>query len=369
MSLLSLVMIVKDEARAIRATIASVRPFVDRYTILDTGSTDGTQELARQAFDDLPGEVASGPFVDFATTRNRALDLAGDQSTFTLMLSGDEVLVGGASLRAFCEEHRDAAGLDHGAYHVQVRLGGLAYDSARLARAGAGWSYEGVTHEVLRHPERTAPTIRVPGALIEHDVSHRDPAQQRRRWQLDRKLLVAEHRRRPDHARTLFYLAQTLDCLGDHAGALGAYERRAGLKGWPEEVFLSLLRAARCAEALRRPWPEVQQRYLDAHAHSPHRAEPLYHLAWHYYERQQWPLAYLFARRGAEIPLPEASTLFVEPDIYLEKLPDLVATAAYYVGEFAVGEAALRQALARRPDDPRLLRNLAFYEQRRPPAG
>jgi hypothetical protein len=366
-SLLALVMIVKDEARSIGATIASVRPFVDRFVILDTGSTDGTPEIAREAFGEAPGEVIAGPFVDFATTRNRALDLAGLRSTFTLMLSGDETLAGGAFLRSFCEEHRDAEGLDHGAYHLRVRMGDLVYDSARLARASAGWRYEGVTHEVLRHADRVAPTIRVPEALLDHDTAHRDPEQQRRRWQLDRKLLVAEHRRRPDDARTLFYLAQTLDCLGDRAGALGAYDRRAAMKGWPEEVFVSLLRAARAAEALRRPWPEVQQRYLDAHVHSPHRAEPLFQLAWHYHERKEWPLAYLFARRGAEIPLPASATLFLEPDIYLDKLPDLLATAAYYVGDFAAGEAALRHLLARRPDDPRLLRNLAFYEGRKAP--
>jgi hypothetical protein len=44
--LLGLVMIVKNEAHGIRETLESFKPFIDRWTILDTGSTDGTQRIS-----------------------------------------------------------------------------------------------------------------------------------------------------------------------------------------------------------------------------------------------------------------------------------------------------------------------------------
>lgn len=44
--------------------------------------------------------------VDFATTRNRAIELEGKKSVFVLMLSGDEYLRDGQALRRFCEQHR-----------------------------------------------------------------------------------------------------------------------------------------------------------------------------------------------------------------------------------------------------------------------
>ena len=44
--LLEFVMIVKNEAKSIVETIESVKPWVDRWTILDTGSTDNTVELS-----------------------------------------------------------------------------------------------------------------------------------------------------------------------------------------------------------------------------------------------------------------------------------------------------------------------------------
>ena len=93
-------MIVKNEASSIVGTIESVRGIVDRYTILDTGSTDGTKELIREAFRGTPGNIYEEPFVDFATTRNRAIELEGTKSIFALMLSGDEYLRQGALLAA-----------------------------------------------------------------------------------------------------------------------------------------------------------------------------------------------------------------------------------------------------------------------------
>jgi hypothetical protein len=363
--LLSLVMIVKNEARSIRETLASVKPHIDRFTLLDTGSTDGTQALVAEAMAGLPGDLLEEPFVDFGTTRSRALDLAGEQAVFTLMMSGDETLAGGDALRCFCEQHRDASGPPHGAYYVRVRFGETVYDSARIARASAGWRYAGATHEVLTKAGEPPPSIRVQGALIVHDVSHRNATSQARRWQLDLELLSAELARSPGNGRASFYLAQTLECLGRHGEAFDAYERRVALGGWQEEVYESLFRMGRTAAATGRPWPEVQQRYLDAHAHSPHRAEPLFAVAWHWYEQQNWPLTYLFASRGAAIPFPAHATLFVDAEVYDHKLLDLVGTSAFYLGDFHAGEAALRKALVHRPGDARLLQNLAYYEKRR----
>lgn len=362
MSLLALVMIVKDEARSILATLDSVRGAVDRVVILDTGSTDGTQDLVR-AFDGAAVVLHEEPFVDFASTRNRALELAGEASTFTLMLSGDETLHGGRELRRFCERRARAA---DGAYHVRVQLGGEQYDSARLARAAAGWRYVGVTHEVLCRSGERAASIRVPGARVAHDISHRDAASQRRKWERDLALLTAEIGAREDDVRSWFYLAQTLECLEDFERAQRAYEQRVRLGGWQEEVYESLFRLGRVDAALGRPWLEVQQRYLAAAAHSPHRPEPLLAIAKHYQTEQAWPLAYRFASWGAALPFPDQAMLFVDPEAR-DKLLDVLAVAAFQVGAFGAGEAAVREAIARKPADPRLRANLDHYKHRRRP--
>lgn len=365
--LLALVMIVKNEARSIEATIASVKPFVDRYTIVDTGSTDGTQDLVRRAFEGTPGELLEAPFVDFSTTRNVALEAAEGKSVFTLMLSGDETLAGGEVLRAFCERERQGT---LGAYHVTVHYGGEShYASSRLARTKNRWRYTGVTHEVLHHPDEHPSLRRVPPeAFVVHDLSHRDPTKQRLRWLEDKRLLTADHARDPGNLRTVFYLAQTHECLGENVDALVFYEKRARAGGWREEAFEAQMRVGRVKEKLALPWPEVLAAYLSAYQMAPHRAEPLHSVAMHYYRAQEWPLAYLFARRAAELPYPKADTLFVDAPLYQGKADDTLAIAAFYAGEYEVGEAAARRALATDPDNARLKDNLShFLRRKRPP--
>ena len=69
----ALVMIARDEARCIAGSLRSLRPWVDHMIVLDTGSRDGTPDIAH----------AEGAVVhaftwvdDFAAARNAALDLS-----------------------------------------------------------------------------------------------------------------------------------------------------------------------------------------------------------------------------------------------------------------------------------------------------
>ena len=72
--LISLVMIVKNEAAILRETLERVRPIVDEWVIVDTGSTDGTQAIISEY-----GPVNELAFEDFVTTKNKALALATGQ--------------------------------------------------------------------------------------------------------------------------------------------------------------------------------------------------------------------------------------------------------------------------------------------------
>ena len=66
---IGLVMIVKNEAKVIERCLASVRPILSYWTIVDTGSTDGTQDIIRQFMADIPGELYERPWKDFAHNR------------------------------------------------------------------------------------------------------------------------------------------------------------------------------------------------------------------------------------------------------------------------------------------------------------
>eukprot|EP00940_MAST-03C_sp_MAST-3C-sp2_P000205 g205.t1 len=376
--LLEFVMIVKNEAKSIRATIESVKPWIDRWTILDTGSTDGTQDIIRSAFGDVPGDLHDGEFVDFATTRNQALALAGHRCVFNLMLSGDETIQNGRAMREFLEKHREwswvhkksstGKTLQHEAYNMRILFGNMVYDSTRISRTDAHWFYVGVTHEYMTSAKRRVAKIRVVGddgtttPAVLHDLSNNDKSHKMKRWRLDLELLQQEWMLHPNKTRTAFYTAQSYECLGELENAFKWYKIRHALGGWKEEAYEALYRMGRVALRLKRPWPEVQQLWLDAHAYLPRRIEPLYKIASHYYTHgRQYHLAYIFASRAAKIPYPSDLRLFISKTVYDYKIHDLLGIVAFYAGEYAEGERAVLKALETKPGDKRLTRNLAYY--------
>jgi tetratricopeptide (TPR) repeat protein len=375
-ALLTLILTTHNDAATVAEAVASVKPFIDRYVVVDTGSKDGTKEALTAALEGLEGQIVDATFKDFASTANAGLDLLGEGS-FALLLSGHEKLVDGEALRK--ELAAQLEGKASGAHQVRVKVAptGKYLDETRVVRGGSGYRWTGAAHPILAREKGPVPTHRIPGTHIE--VLPRDPKAERSRLQLERRLLDDELKASPNDARTAFFLAYTLESLGDTKKAYFAYEKRAKMGGWQEEVFEALLGLGRTAQAVGKSWAEAQQHFLDAHTHSPQRAEAMFAIAWHYYQAKNHVLTYLFASRAAELPIPEKAALFVEPDVYETRLLDLVGTAAYYVGEFEAGEAALRQALSRRPGDARFEKNLAFYESKRksslvnrrrqPPAG
>jgi glycosyltransferase involved in cell wall biosynthesis len=362
-SLLTLCMIVKNEASGIARTLQSVRPHLDRWLIVDTGSTDGTQDLVRSLMGELPGALHEHPFVDYATTRNLAMDLAGTDTTYLLWLDAEDELLNGEALR----EALEAAAARPGgpdAYYIRKKLA-VEFDAVCLVRTAAHWRYRGVVHEVLMGPNGEICHDRLAGPVIRHERAPDSEERSRARWGRDAELLGGAVAQDPGDTRATFYLAQTLNWLGRSEEAIAMYERRIALGGWVEEVYYSRFMLAQVSERLGRPWAEVQQRYLDAFATSPHRAEPLCAIADHYIRTQAFTVAYLFARRAYELPYPERDRLFVDDAAYAWRAADLMATSAFYAGDFEAGERAARKALAACPDDARLQANLTFYLQRK----
>src|SRR2546430_1929302 len=77
----SLSMIVKNEAHRLGKCLGSVAVLVDEIIIVDTGSTDGTQELAAK----YGAKVIDFPWRDdFAAARNMGLDHATGEWIFWL---------------------------------------------------------------------------------------------------------------------------------------------------------------------------------------------------------------------------------------------------------------------------------------------
>lgn len=121
----SVVYMVKDEADRLAPSLASVG-WADEVLVVDTGSTDATQELARGA----GARVESIPWEGYVASRNRALSLATHD--WVLILDADErvsPLLAGTIAKAV-ETPGGAAGF---------RMPRLAHVGAQPIRHGVWW--------------------------------------------------------------------------------------------------------------------------------------------------------------------------------------------------------------------------------------
>jgi glycosyltransferase involved in cell wall biosynthesis len=351
---LCLNMIVKNEAHVIRRCLDSVRPFVSHWVIVDTGSTDGTQDVIGAHFAGMPGTLYERPWRDFGTNRSEAISLARAHGDYVIVMDADHVLHAPAGFRF---EH-----LVDDAYYIRHRYAGIEYGLPILLATRIPWRYEGVLHEYVTAdvPHRVV-TLDGPWVDVRHEGARsRDPQTYLKDAQVLRDALEKE----PGNARYAFYLAQTLKDAGLLEQAFNAFIERATMQGFDEETWHARYQAAQIAERLGRDASEVTHAYLQAYNARPQRAEPLVQLARFHRERQQWPLAHLFARAASAIPRP-ADHLFVEEAVYAWRADDELSIAAWYVGAHDEGRQAAKRLLAcaRFPasERERIERNAAFY--------
>lgn len=361
---LCLNMIVKNEAPVIRRCIDSVRPLIDHWVIVDTGSTDGTQDIIRGHLHDVPGQLYERPWRDFAHNRSDALRLARGKADYTLIIDADDTLdvPANTSLPA----------LNADSYMLEIHDSSILYRRIQMVRSALQWRYEGVLHEFLTCEDASSSEL-LPGIrmLRNHDGARRkDPHTYLRDAAVLEKALHSGDPTPFLRARYRFYLAQSYRDCGDRLKALEHYIARAGLGFWQEEVFISLYRAAQIKEQLGYPEQEVIAAYLQAADALPTRAEALHGVSRFCRHKKRYDEGYRLARRGLEIPMPSSDALFVEPSVYDVGLLDEFALNAYWAGHNLdalnanlklLGTGKLSAA-----DTQRVLTNARFASERLP---
>jgi len=256
---IALTMIVKDEAEVLPRSLPIAREMIDSWVILDTGSTDDTDEVIFDLLDGIPGELHKTEWSDFATTRNQLIELAQGAET-----PADWMLTIDADMHV--EFHDDLIGWlqrdpcpEVDAWMVDILEGGVRWQRPCLIRTTYPWEYVGVVHEYLDTSEAFLRPLL--GLTLHH---HGRPASEGK-WQMYVDLLQPEAD--AGSPRAVFYLAETLRIMGRIDEAIEQYERRAQMGNWEEEAWYSAYFAAR----MRRDVPAL----LAAHERRPWRPEPL----------------------------------------------------------------------------------------------
>jgi glycosyltransferase involved in cell wall biosynthesis len=350
-----LTMIVRNEAHVIERCLRSHKDVIDYWVIVDTGSTDGTQQIIQQTMDDIgiKGELHERKWVDFGTNKTEMLKLAKGKADYLLQNDADHVWHGQLpeQLTADC-------------YSVEYHYVGTRYGVVCLLADRLDWRYVGVLHEYVESvPVKlgmSAPAL--PGCWIEvfHEGARsRDPLT----YKKDAEILERALEKEPENSRYTFYLAQSYRDGGRPYDAIEMYRRRTRMAGWVEETWFSHYMIGMLLEQSRAPATEVAAAYLAAYQYRPTRAEPLYYLSRLHRMRSEWSLAFLYASHAAVISFP-ADKLFLEDAVYQWKALDELVISAWWSGKHEVGRSAAEQLLTRpypASDAQRITTNCGFY--------
>lgn len=378
--LLTVVIMVKNEVDVI---IPTLKPFVDAgiesFLVFDTGSTDGTQKIIKNYFDDCDLEhayIIEEPFVDFATSRNRALELAEHifvNNTFLLMLDAEWYIYNVHELIKFCEIHKNYIADNCTGSCYLMRLITLADNIdnyvPRLIRQGYNVHYAGVVHESIAD---NASGIVPESVYFEYRPTECGKNKSQARCVRDYALLKKSLEDDPTNFRTLFYLGQTCQFMDDWEQAIFYYKKRSELGDVCQEKALAAYRVGCAIEHIiaeahkngsfsKYTEEDALHYFMQSYILLPFRAEPLFRIACYYIRHHQHAIAYLFAVRAVQLPVN--SSLFIENRVYDYLRYDILGQCALYVGEFELGHAAIHKALEQDPDNRCLHHNLALYEK------
>lgn len=318
-------MIVKDEAHIIRRCLEKVRPFIDSWVIVDTGSTDGTQDIIRQELAGIPGALHERPWRDFGTNRTEALELArSGGAEYALVIDADEEFTPREGftwprLTADCYQTLQASG-DNRFYRTQ------------LMRLAMPWHYVGVLHEVAMC-QGAQPPVRLEGIVTYgrfDSARNKDPIE---KYKKDARVLEKALEKDPKNARYMFYLAQSYRDSQQHVLAEHHYRMRADMGGWDEEIWSSLYQIGLLRERMERPAAQILEAHLEAFNNRPSRAEPLVALARYFRIKQNYGSALIFAKAALDIPRPN-DILFLDKGTYEWRPLDEYAIASYWIGKY-----------------------------------
>jgi glycosyltransferase involved in cell wall biosynthesis len=364
MNKLCLSMIVKNESHIIKECFDTIYDQIDYWVIVDTGSTDGTQELIKTYFAEkgIPGELHERPWVSFGHNRTEALELCNGKTDYIFMIDADDFVEG----KLPRDQIKDADG-----YAVLMGRMDFSWWRTQIFKANDNWRYVGVLHEYPTVEDGRIPNIqRLEGnyRVVARTLGARnkdiEPVE---KYKKDAELLEKALIDEPQNVRYQFYLAQSYFDSQQWEKAEAAYVKRIEMGGWPEEIYYSIYRIGICRAMQNKPWVEIQQAFLDAYNARPSRAEPLYQIARVYRIQGKPALGYTFAKMAAEIPYPKDDILFIDNDVYRYGILDEIGSTAYYAGKVEVGYNACKALIDRKliPDAEleRVKTNLAEYEK------
>ena len=360
--------IMKNEAKHIKRWYDSIKPELrkgDCAYLLDTGSTDGSKELAES----LGIKVFYKTYDDwsFAAARNDLRDMLPDKDAWLVNLDLDELFVPG------WREHLDPVPLDVNRprydydwnWTQPIIIDGEYDIEATRATKSVGLSYRG-DKIVRRHSHKwvnRVHEVNVPvkeerqgwtGLRIQHFA---DNSKSRGNYL---PLLLKDVEENPENDRNTYYAARELMYYGRKEESIAMFKKHLSLKSatWDAERAFSMRYIAK--QSADKSW-DREQWLLRAVAEWPAGRECWIELAQHYQDVQNWPG--MFDATNRALSITNRGDLYLTEALMWGFLPhDLLALAAANLDMMNIAVSHGQIALDMEPNDERLKNNLYFYK-------
>lgn len=346
-NLINICIMVKNAGDDFRDILTRNLPYMDRYTILDTGSTDNTVNIIKEVLKNKRGELYEEPFINFRDSRNRLLDLAGNHCHFNIMLDDTYVLNG--KIREFLDFARGDDVVT--SYSIVIDDLDSMYVSNRVTKPLYNLRYINIIHEIIQTENNLNVSIPYEWGYIKDEKSEYMNERTKARKQKDIDLLMDMLKDNPHDPRTYYYIADSYIFMKDWENAVKWFKKRVLLNGYSSEIQDSLYYIAVIKDKyLNHPWEECLEWYMKCYEFDPKRSESLYFIADHYRKMGMIYIAFIYLKKAYELGMPEIQ-MSVRKNIYNFHIPKDLASLCYEIGEYKLGEEAARKALEWQKDE------------------
>ena len=347
---LALNFICKDESHVINRMLNSCKAITDLIIAVDTGSTDGTQELIRKFGEEnnIPTYVFERPFDAFDKSRNHGFVKLREvikelnwkpEEVFSYWFDCDEQLIVDSTF--------DKNQFTKDFYMVNTQIGAMKYTRNTFCRMSKSWSFYGPIHEFIIANDKDVTSGLAENILVDVSMDGNswqgDVSQKYLSHSHKLEAYIAEDRTDP---RWIFYTAQSYHdsaSMQDNPDenkerlrrSIKYYKERTERNdGYAEEIYYSHYRIGSIMKTLEEPWKDTMQQCLKAYACDPSRGESIKIIIDHYLQMGEWALAYLYSKFAIEnfhgkSPYP-SRLLFVDNILYKWKFLETHAASCFY---------------------------------------
>ncbi len=337
-NLINLCIMVKNGGQQFADMLLKNMHLIDRWTILDTGSTDDTVNIINTVLSNSKkGCLYQEPFINFRDSRNRLLELASKSCKYNIMLDDTYIVEG--DLRGFLNEVRGDQLAD--SFTLYIKSDDVEYGSNRVLKSENNLKYLYKIHEVIQHENNM--NVVIPSARA-HILDARFDYMETRtmnRKELDLKLLYEELEDDPNNSRTHYYLAQTYNLLEQYGEAYQWFLKRIDHphEGFIQEKIDAIFEAGRIANfKLNKPWAECEALYLKAYELDNSRPDALYFIGIHYHLENDSNKAFSYFKKAFEVGYPIHCQYSLKPTLSYYFLPKFLTQLCYQYNDFKLGE-------------------------------